>query len=316
MARVTTESTSIIVPVYNDPDGIRDTLDSILDHTDDRPEIIVVDNGSTDHTPAVVRSYVEEYPHVRLEHERAVQGSYAARNTGLEVASGDVVVFLDADQTVTDSWLETGLEALEARSGAYLAPDVRLSSPETPTLAGRYNRATGFPIEEFIERHGFAPTACLFVTRELIDDVGSFDERLVSGGDREFGNRVRSAGYDLHYAPEVVVYHPTRDSLRSLISRNLRIGRGHCQLQRYYPDRYGRVGIPPRPSGIHRDQLEVGRGSASSVADRFTGVERALVSLLGIGMTAVRGVGYYREALAVARGRVRRTVRQVRSEER
>lgn len=289
---------SLIIPVHNDPIGIRDTLESLLIYTPSKPEIFVVDNGSTDETPAVVSEYADQHDYIELLHERDVQGSYAARNTGIEHALSDVLVFLDADQTVTEGWLETALEELNQRDAHYLAPDVRLVAPDEPTLAGRYNYLTGFPIETFIMKHGFAPTACLFVTRDLLDDVGVFDHRLVSGGDKEFGNRVANAGYELHYAPNVVVHHPTRNSLRSLVKRNLRIGRGHSQLQQYYPDRYGRVGIPPRPSGIHGDQIQTSDTDRTK-DENPEGIDRLLIILIAVGMTATRGFGYYRECFAV-----------------
>ena len=298
---------SIVIPVYNDPLGIERTLESLIqDSAYPNFEIRVVDNDSTDRTPEIASDYADRHAHVHLHTESDVQSSYAARNTGIEHATGDVVCFLDADQTVTESWLETALEAIDDRDAHYLAPDVRLVEPDDPTLAGRYNTRTGFPIAEFLERHRYAPTTCLFVTHELLEDVGTFDERLVSGGDKEFGNRVHDAGYELHYAPELVIHHPARNSLRALVKRNLRIGRGHCQLQQYYPDRYGRIGIPPRPSGIHGDQIHASDTKQTN-DESLEGIERVLFTLLAVGMTATRGVGYYRECLRLLARRLRGT---------
>lgn len=309
-------NTSIVIPVYNDSQGIRDTLDSILENTKGDPEIIVVDNNSTDETPRMIRQYADCHNHIHLYFERDVQSSYAARNTGIEYATGDVIVLLDADQTVTESWLSDGLEQRRKRGAHYFAPNVQLTLPKDVNITGRYNYLTGFPIEEFIQNQRFAPTACLFVTRSLINDVGKFDERLISGGDKEFGNRVANAGYELHYAPSIVVYHPVRNSLNSLVKRNVRIGRGHCQLQQYYPDRYGRVGVPPRPSGIHGDQLENKRENKDNNHDRRSrsprattestqGLERVLLSVIAILMTITRGLGYYMECTEIVVSRLR-----------
>ncbi|MXV61219.1 glycosyltransferase [Natronorubrum sp. JWXQ-INN-674] len=293
-------SVSIVVPVYNDSSGVQSTLESVLEHTDPSAEleIIVVDNGSTDETPQVVERYARSHDHVVLETEADMQGSYAARNTGIERATGEILVFLDADQWVTPGWLESALDRLTELEADYLAPNIRLKAPDDPSPVARYNLISGFPIEGFLEQHHYAPTSCLFVTRTLLDDVGSFDERLVSGGDLEFGNRVHDAGYDLEYAPEATVIHPTRDSFRSLIGRNVRIGRGHCQLQRYYPNRYGRVGIPPRPSGIRREQYDASMNAV---------VYNAIATV----MTAARGFGYYRECLGIGRDRFASTLDSV-----
>ena len=151
--------------------------------------------------------------------------------------------------------------------------------------ASRYDYHTGFPIEGYLEHQQFAPTCCLFVRREVFEDVGLFDHRLISGGDKEFGNRVDNAGYTQQFAADVTMYHPTRNSLNALIAKDLRVGRGLCQLQRYHPDRYGTLGIPPRPTGIKRPTKE------PPTRDRlaFTALSSAL--------TGVRGVGYYREYL-------------------
>ena len=75
---------SVIVPVYNDPDGIAATLDSLLaQSTTPDYRIHVVDNDSTDRTPEVVRSYTNDNDRITLHHERDVQSSYAAHNTGI-----------------------------------------------------------------------------------------------------------------------------------------------------------------------------------------------------------------------------------------
>ncbi|MFP8890035.1 glycosyltransferase [Natrialbaceae archaeon A-CW2] len=285
---------SVVIPVYNDLKGIRRTLDTLLGYIQSKPEIIVVDNNSTDETPDIAAKYAVEHDHIHLEHETDIQSSYAARNTGIEHASSesDVICFLDADQRVTEGWLEAALSRLQSENAHYLAPNIELEAPENPTRTAQYNRISGFPIEDFLEHHHYAPTSCLFVTRELLEDVGHFDKRLVSGGDLEFGNRVYDAGYDLVFAPESTVIHPTRANFRSLWRRNVRIGRGHCQLQRYYPERYGRVGIPPRPSGIRNEQYD---GSLHPLVYRS----------ISFSMTGARGVGYTRECLSILADRAR-----------
>jgi glycosyltransferase involved in cell wall biosynthesis len=281
---------SIIIPVYNDAEGLELTVGSLLAHTDPDAEIILVDNNSTDRTPEIAADYAADHDHITLVFEREIQSSYAARNTGIEQATGEILVFLDADQRVTDGWLTALVGCLDTAD--YVAPNIELDAGENPTLIGQYNKTTGFPIEDFLTYHRYAPTSCLAVRRELIDDVGEFDDRLISGGDLEFGNRVDRAGYEFAYCPASTVIHPTRNSFGALYERNVRIGRGHCQLQSVYPDRYGRVGIPPRPSDIRSQQYDNSQG-------------RLLFTLLTVIMTATRGLGYYRECLAVWAGRLR-----------
>lgn len=271
---------SIVIPVYNDPDGIRITLKSLLTQTTNH-EIVVVDNDSTNRTPKIVRSYEDD--HLTLVHEAEIQSSYAARNTGIRNTDAEFLAFVDADMTVSESWLEEALDTLHATDADYLACDVELTLPDGPSLAARYDRHTGFPVEQYLERQRFAPTCCLFVRRAVFEDVGLFDPRLVSGGDKEFGNRVHDAGYETAFADAATMYHPTRNSLRSLITKDVRVGRGLAQLQRFYPDRYGRPGIPPRPSGIKRPDRDLPT------------TDRLAFGALSRFLTSVRASGYARE---------------------
>lgn len=275
---------SIIVPVYNDPAGIQRTLKSVVRAAADHPvEILVVDNDSTDRTPEVVESLQADHPIISLYHEREIQSSYAARNTGIREANGATLIFLDADMTVEGDWLDRALDRFDAQQSAYMGCHVTQPLPDNDTLAGRWDHHTGFPVEQYIETQQFAPTSCLVVRRSLFEEIGLFDHRLISGGDKEFGNRVAEAGYELDFAKEAKLYHPVRNSIQELVKKDLRVGRGLCQLQRYHPDRYGRPGVPPRPSGIKRPDRDLSRQ------------DRVLFGLLTRGLTGVRAIGYYRE---------------------
>jgi len=233
-------SVSVVVPVYNDPEGLRQTVDSLADQTypSARYEVVVVDNDSTDGTLEAARSLAADNPDlVRVERETDVQSSYAARNAGIAATDGDLLGFVDADVVADADWIETAVSEMADRDAAYAGCRVDVECAE-PTLAGRYDAATGFPVERYVERHDFAPTCALFVAREVVRDVGPFDEALVSGGDVEFGQRVAASGRTLHYLPEARVVHPARTSLRSLLGKHLRVGRGITQRSRRYPDRY------------------------------------------------------------------------------
>jgi glycosyltransferase involved in cell wall biosynthesis len=278
------QSTSIVIPVYNDPEGIQTTIESILPQlVDSEVEIVVVDNDSTDQTPRVVRGYEDD--RITLYHETDIQSSYAARNTGIRNTDSEILAFVDADMTVPEDWLESALNEFQSANADYMGCNVDLTLPENSTLAALYDNHTGFPIEQYLKHQQFAPTCCLFVRREVFEDVGLFDHRLTSGGDKEFGNRVYQAGYDMHFAESVTMYHPTRNSLSAHLKKDLRVGRGLCQLQCYHPNRYGTPGVPPRPSGIKQPDRELPLG------------ERYAFTALSTLLTGVRGIGYFTECL-------------------
>jgi glycosyltransferase involved in cell wall biosynthesis len=232
---------SVVIPVYNDPGGLQQTVASLVEQTypSSRYEIVVVDNDSTDDTLAVARSAADAHPDlVRVERETDVQSSYAARNTGIETSDGELLAFVDADVIAEPDWLETGVSSMREHDAAYAGCRVDVEGSES-TLAGQYDVHTGFPVEEYVEEFDFAPTCALFVERDLVCEVGTFDGELFSGGDVEFGNRVAASGRTLHYVPAARVVHPARTSLRSLLGKYVRVGRGIAQRSRRYPDRYG-----------------------------------------------------------------------------
>ncbi len=275
---------NIIVPVYNESIGIATTIDTLIEQSHKEQHTIVIDNGSTDNTLEVAQNYARKYGSVTVVEENEIQSSYAARNTGIANTDADVLAFLDADETVDEDWLETALDAMNEQDVDYLGCNVELTLPED-TLVGRYNQRTGFPVKDYLENEHFAPTCALLVRREVFEDVGLFDERLISGGDMEFGQRVHAAGYDQGYAEDATVYHPARTSFESLWKKNFRVGRGFCQKQRYHPDRYGTLGFPPMPTG-----------SGSSDEDPPESLSlRIAFALISLAMLAAKGLGYYYE---------------------
>ncbi len=254
---------SVVIPVYNDPEGIRATLDALRRQTFPASgyEVIVADNGSTDETRDVVEGYLEAFDGLRLVVEDEVQGSYAARNAGIAAATGEVIAFVDADMIVDPDWVGAVAWRMARTDADYLACDVRLFTPGDEGVVAEYNRRNDLHVERFVAELSFAPTCCLVVRRSLLADVGGFDSRLQSGGDYEFGNRVAASGRDLEYASDIAMYHPTRTTLGALLRKSRRVGRGKTQLRRYYPDRYGRplfaalnpaAFLPPRPSFMRR----------------------------------------------------------------
>lgn len=97
---------SFVIPAYNEADDIAQTLEAVRSQRYPAHEIIVVDDGSTDGTQEIVRQLADRgRPITLIEHDQN-RHIAAARNTGLRAATGDIVVFLDADDTVPPDFLE------------------------------------------------------------------------------------------------------------------------------------------------------------------------------------------------------------------
>ena len=241
---------SVIIPIYNDPEGTRTTLKSLVCQKYDNYEILPVDNASTDETPTVIESFAESYPElVEPLEETEIQSSYAARNTGIEHARGEILAFIDADMHVEEDWLERLVGFYEETDCDYVGYEVVVTTTADPTIWERYERSLAFPVEEYLGRERYAPTCALLVERSVVDQVGRFDERLVSSGDREFGHRVHRAGFEQCFTDEVTAYHPARSSFDALRSKAVRIGRGREQVRRFHPE-LGNAPHPLDPFGV------------------------------------------------------------------
>ena len=174
---------SVIIPVYNEPDGLSLTLESLVHQniSKDSIEIIVVDNGSADNTVEVARQYEQQHPQlIQVMVEDTVQGSYAARNKGVKAAKGTILCFIDADMTLPPDYLNQILQVFKSTHPAYVGCQVEVYR-EQDTLAAKYNQLTGFNVSTYLQDDHFVPTCCLSVDKNIFDQVGLFDPRLESG---------------------------------------------------------------------------------------------------------------------------------------
>jgi len=289
---------SVIIPVYNDPDGLRDTLDSLVAQDFPRSdyEVIAVDNGSSDNTLEVAEEFAQAWPGtVVAACEDGVQSSYAARNRGIELSSGEILCFVDADMTVDEDWLTRVAELFATRQPDYVGFRVEITVAEKTTV-GLFNKMTGFPVERYVKVHGFAPTCCLAVRRSVFEETGLFDSRLISGGDFEFGNRVKGAGYELVYEPSIVLRHPARSTVQGLLRKSMRVSKGLHQLTRAYPGRYNLFTprwLDPRCWLPHRPWVFAREHSDSEVWRQAGPARRLAFYLLAWSTKLARLSGYY-----------------------
>lgn len=218
---------AVVVPVRDDAAGLRRCLLALAAQTVAPQEVVVVDDGSrVDLGPLVAA-----HRGVRLLRAGQVS-SYAARNAGVAATRAPVVAFTDADCVPQPDWLHLALQRLRDPTVGVVAGAVRVQarSPARPGLVERYDARTAFPQEAFVRRWGFGVTANLVVRREVLQQVGGFEARLVSGGDAEWGQRATAAGVVTVFAPEVVVAHPARRTLHQLGAKALRLERGIAGL--------------------------------------------------------------------------------------
>lgn len=223
---------SVIIPVFNGGKELVCCLDALRAQTyaSDRFEALVVDNGSTDDTVEVASNY----PFVKVVKELK-PSSYAARNTGIVLARGEILAFTDADCIPTNNWLETAVARLNEQNNIIVVGNISMFTDTNPTSVELFDMADSFPQGNYVENWKFGPTANLIAHKRTFDQVGNFDGDLKSCGDVQWGQRASKAGFDLVYADDVVVRHPAKRTIDSLMSRVRRIAGGVEDLQREHP---------------------------------------------------------------------------------
>lgn len=128
---------SIIVPVYNVEKYLKRCIDSILSQTYHNLEIILVDDGSTDYSGAICDRYAEQDYRIRVIHKKN-GGLSDARNSGLDIAKGDYIAFIDSDDWISDDYVNVLVKALEYGKTQISACSYRKVSGLT-----KYNEVTG-----------------------------------------------------------------------------------------------------------------------------------------------------------------------------
>ena len=210
---------SVVIPCYNQAHFLCEAIESVLGQDGCSVEVIVVDDGSHDNTSAVAR----RYPSVRCIRQHN-QGLAPARNQGLASATGEFLVFLDADDLLLPGALATGLRAMEERPDCVcvFGHSVFLMSDGSPAPR-RTNRAS-----MVTTTNGFWPalpssrTSSVLYRRRLFDSIAWFDPTISPGADYDLYYRVTRA-YPVHCHGELVAaYRRHGGNMTSNYGRMLR----------------------------------------------------------------------------------------------
>lgn len=220
MTNLTQPSVSIIIPCYNKKAYVADAIQSALAQTH-ACEVIVVDDGSTDGSLDEVQKFDGQ---IRWE-TGPNRGGSAARNRGLELANGEWIQFLDADDLlpatkVAEQLAELGAapaDALAFCPWSFFQDDGSVTEPNERTYWRSYDRSVDLLIDMW-HQGGFFPPHVWLVSRTLIDQVGGWDETLTGDDDGEFFGRILAAGGALQFCQSAHALY--RDPPEGSVSRN------------------------------------------------------------------------------------------------
>lgn len=192
---------SIIVPAYNQSRYLGDAIRSALAQTRADLEVIVVDDGSTDDTPAVCQGFTD--PRVRYVWQEN-RGLSAARNTGLREARGEFLSFLDSDDQFLPEKLELLLAAFERDPGLGLvAGQAVLIDQEGRPIGEVFDRPLPAGLADLLLGNPLHVGSVL-LRREWQARVGHFDETLRSYEDWDMWLRLARAGCRMEWVPKPV----------------------------------------------------------------------------------------------------------------
>lgn len=224
---------SIIMPARNAEATIEAALDSLKAQSMTDWEAVVVDDGSTDGTAAIIGRLSNADP--RIKHIRGPgEGASAARNRGIAAAHGQWLAFLDADDWVDPRFLEKMLAALEQATDYRVAYCMfrRVMPDGSMTEGYAYPRVHDNPFEVFARSCAAVIVNCLLIDRQMVIDAGGFDTELRTCEDWDLWQRLSRAGARWLMVDEALSYYRastgslTRDSNRMLADGYKVIHRG------------------------------------------------------------------------------------------
>ena len=242
---------TVIIPAYNEDRVVGRTVRTVLDQHYEGLEVLVVDDGSSDRTSDVVREEFGEDPRVRL-FRKANGGKASALNFGVERASGDVIVALDADTLFPPGAI-----------AALIAP---LADPKVGAVAGnakvgnRINLVTRWQAVEYvtsqnIDRRAFSLLNCITVVpgaigawrKALIVESGGFSSQTLAE-DQDLTMTILENGWRIAYADRATAYTEAPDTLGGLARQRFRwsFGTLQCAWKHSYAllrPRYGMFGF-------------------------------------------------------------------------
>lgn len=227
---------SVIIPIYNGAADLPDLLNCLQQQTypPKQVEYLLVDNNSTDQTAKMLQEWEarSENAHFHYLSEAKIQSAYAARNTGIRVAKGEVLVFTDADCRPQPDWLQQLVQPfIKAGTGAVAGEIVALPGQ---TLLERYADRHNTLSQAHTLAHPFLPygqTANLAVRKCILEQVGLFRPYLTTGGDADLCWRIQQSGsWQIEPAQQAIVQHRHRTSLSELRSQWQRYGRSNRYL--------------------------------------------------------------------------------------
>lgn len=209
---------TVILPCYNSEDTIGEQMEALARQTwREDWEFILADNGSTDRSVEIVKSYADRIPNMRILNVYSGVGprapASASYNKAFAAARSDIFITCESDDVAADGWLVNMVAAME--NGAHFVgsaiDDYKLNDSDLIKAGeGMQTREAGFP--NFIGplKLPFAVGATIGLSRKLWETVGDFDIEIGHLWDIDISWRAQLAGFELSFVPDALMYYRQR----------------------------------------------------------------------------------------------------------
>lgn len=223
---------SVVVPVFNGGTTIRATIEHLFRQSLPPDEIIVVDDGSTDHTAEVLSSFGDR---IKV-HSKTNGGPASARNAGIRAATGTLIAFTDSDCFPDENWLQEMVKGFKSK--------------RIVGVGGMVKGASNGWVGEYVDLHRWMNPHCAadgtvlyLVTAnacfrsEILIQANLFDERFrgAGGEDTELSIRLRSLGYEFAFIESAVVRHRHKRTIGAYFKNIANHGEGQYLIDGLWP---------------------------------------------------------------------------------
>ena len=223
---------SVIIPAWNEEVGITDTIQSVINSNYKNIEVIVINDGSTDHTDATLTKFLIEYNKRFLERKIPIlykkignSGKARALNIGVELSTGEIIVTIDADSIMDPFAIENFIYHFENSKVMSVAGNVKIGNKsKTIGIIQQLEYMYGFyfkKADSLLNSIYIVGGAAAAYRRSIFNELGNFDENIITE-DIEFSMRIQNAGYAIRYEPNAVVYTEGPSDIMGLCDQRLR----------------------------------------------------------------------------------------------
>jgi GT2 family glycosyltransferase len=232
---------SVVIPCFNGAKVIGEQLEAFAaERWDGEWELIVADNGSTDGSVKLIESYRDRIPNLRVIDASGRRGQAYAKNLAVAAAHGRSIGFSDADDVIGTGWVKAMGEALREHRFVACRIDLeKLNEAWTRSMRGK-PQSSGIPQYHYPKYLPHAGGGTLGIRRQLLLDVGGFDENLPRLDDTDFCWRVELRGVTLHFVPDAVLHVRCRNTLKGMWKQALIWGEYNVLIYK----RYRPLGMP------------------------------------------------------------------------